>query len=131
MTTLLLLRTTETEASTSGILLGPSGMKLRLFSLELPWRNNLRAQSCIPEGTYEVKWHLSPKFGWVYKVQNVPNRSEILIHAGNWPKNTSGCILLGKSFSKDAIWNSRSAIQELSGVLERRDFKLRIIRYSM
>jgi hypothetical protein len=74
------------------------------FTAELPWRMNLKGISCIPAGKYQVRVIQSPKFGKVYNVQAVPNRSHILIHSGNFSGDTSkgfvshveGCILLGK-----------------------------------
>lgn len=69
-----------------------------LFSfktLELPWLNNSRNISCIPEGTYRVKKHNSPKFKQSFWLQDVPGRSEILIHIGNFTREIRGCILPG------------------------------------
>ena len=65
-------------------------------TLELPWLNNERRKSCIPLGNYKCKKHISPKFGRTLWVQDVPNRSEILIHSGNYHTQILGCILVGK-----------------------------------
>ena len=64
-------------------------------TLELPWKNNERRVSCIPIGTYEIKEHTSPKFGWSLWLQDVPNRTAILIHRGNYTRDILGCILPG------------------------------------
>jgi hypothetical protein len=65
---------------------------------ELPWRDNQRNVSCIPPGRYEVKrrWSLKYKSHWILK--NVPNRSYILIHVGNFMDDTQGCILVGDRY---------------------------------
>lgn len=72
-------------------------------SLELVWNDNKRAISCIPEGEYNVKRIISPTFGRCFNVQNVPGRSAILIHSGNYAagkkKDTRGCILVGHGFA--------------------------------
>jgi len=68
-------------------------------TLELPWKDNLQRVSCIPANTYTVKKHNSPKFGLCFWIQNVPGRSEILIHRGNFYFDILGCVLLGDSFS--------------------------------
>lgn len=71
---------------------------LKLFATELPWRDNVTGQSCIPTGSYQCLIVDSPKFGKVYGVQNVPGRSAILIHAANFGGDTSKgftCELLG------------------------------------
>lgn len=50
------------------------------WSFELPNLDNQRQISCIPEGTYTIIKHKSPKFGDCLWIQDVPNRSGILIH---------------------------------------------------
>ena len=63
------------------------------FTTELPWRHNARNVSCIPWGAYKLGWENSPKFGRRLHVLDVPERSHILLHAGNWQRNTLGCIM--------------------------------------
>jgi hypothetical protein len=88
-------------------------------TLELPWRNNERRVSCIPIGEYEIIKHNSPKFGLTYWVQNVTNRSEILIHKGNYHTDILGCILVGsahKDINNDRqvdVINSAATIKKL------------------
>jgi hypothetical protein len=83
-------------------------------TLEDKWRNNEKMISCIPKGKYKIQRHQSPHFGECFKVLDVPNRSEILIHAGNTQKDTNGCILLGLMYgtigTTAAILSSRAAI---------------------
>ena len=67
----------------------------KCYTLELGWHNNKVRSSSIPEGTYPVVRHNSPKFGETFWIKNVPNRSAILIHAGNFHRHTLGCILVG------------------------------------
>ena len=73
-----------------------------LFScktLELPYRDNERSISSIPEGKYFLKYEYSPKFKrHLWSVKNVPDRSGIRIHVGNYHTQINGCILLGKNF---------------------------------
>jgi hypothetical protein len=93
-------------------------------SLELPWLNNQRRISCIPLGTYKCKQHRSPKFGRTLWLQDVPNRSEILIHSGNYHTQILGCILIGKDLkdiNKDGyldVTRSRVAMKELMDSLK-------------
>lgn len=95
-------------------------------TLEDAWRNNERMVSCIPEGKYIIVRHKSPKFGECFLVKDVPNRSDILIHAGNTDADTHGCILLGMTYGtvgkKAAILSSRTAVslfmQQMIGVNE-------------
>lgn len=66
-------------------------------TLELPWLNNATQKSCIPVGTYEVVPRTSPKFGKHFHVKDVPGRSWILIHSGNYYTDILGCILPGQN----------------------------------
>ena len=66
---------------------------LRCHSIELPWHNNAHGVSCIPEGRYKLKKHISEHLGDVLEVMNVPERDSILIHAANNAlKELKGCI---------------------------------------
>lgn len=69
--------------------------KFRCFTLELPDLNNASNISCIPEGTYKVTKHKSPSQGDCFKIHDVVNRSDILIHVGNYTSDIQGCILVG------------------------------------
>lgn len=69
----------------------------RCFTLELPDLNNQKNISCIPAGVYKSKKHVSPKNGKVIEIQDVPNRTHIQIHAGNYTRQIQGCILVGDS----------------------------------
>lgn len=71
----------------------------RFFTLEPPWKDNRRNESCIPAGRYSVEPRSSQKFGDHLLVTGVPDRDLILIHAGNRPTDTEGCILVGLRFS--------------------------------
>lgn len=63
------------------------------FSIELPWKENRRKISCIPEGRYSISKRFTEKRGWHLIVNGVPNRSEILFHpANNAQKELQGCI---------------------------------------
>lgn len=84
-------------------------------SLERPWRNNRPGLSCIPPGRYKmsVVQAVHPKGGRrdLYLLQDVPGRTECMIHAGNWAgdtelglkSNSLGCILPGEKYPGDDI----------------------------
>ena len=67
----------------------------KCYTLELEWDDNKVRKSCIPDGIYRVTKHNSPKFGKTFWVRDVPGRSAILIHPGNYHRHTLGCILVG------------------------------------
>jgi hypothetical protein len=88
----------------------------RFLTGELPWRLNAKQVSCIPEGEYEIAIVNSPKFGKVYGVKNVPNRSNVLIHSANlmgdsryYDTQLHGCIGVGQKIGM--MRNSRGQMQ--------------------
>tara|TARA_R100000329_G_scaffold2237_1_gene3545 strand:- start:128 stop:718 length:591 start_codon:yes stop_codon:yes gene_type:complete len=66
-------------------------------------------ETCIPEGTYNIKFRRTGGFHEKYKkrygnahygmlhLQDVPNFTYILIHAGNTDEHTSGCLIVGET----------------------------------
>lgn len=117
---LRLVRVGEFENATYGVM---SIDDRPLFvTLEDAWRDNEKMVSCIPKGTYKIRRHQSPKFGECFMVLDVPNRSHILIHAGNSHKDTHGCILLGQNFQTEGpearILASRPAVAKFMDILK-------------
>lgn len=101
-------------------------------TLELPWLNNQRNISCIPEGKYHAQKHISPKFGKSIWITDVPDRSEILIHVGNYKSDLLGCIAVGEAFkdiNEDGnldVINSRKTIESLHDLLPDGTFNITI-----
>ncbi len=78
-------------------------LEYRCKTIELPDKGNKREISCIPEGIYNVIKIKHEKFGNCFWVLDVPGRSGILIHIGNYTAgkktDTEGCILPGMYFT--------------------------------
>lgn len=133
---LILKREPSTDSGTKGMLYLPDGT--RYTTLELGWRNNKPRQSCIPAGTYKAAIKKSGKFGTVYRLEGVPDRSEILIHAGNVAGNTAkgqkadsmGCILIGTGHGVvnglPAVTNSRVGLEQFMAAMGNRPFVITI-----
>lgn len=133
----ILTREASQEDGTYGILTLPDGSSFQ--TLELPWRNNETGKSCIPPGTYKVEMRDSPKFGPCYEVKSVPNRSHILIHAGNTAGNVDkglksdvqGCILLGLSRGRinnqSAVIESKPAMASFMQKMGGRSFTMNVV----
>lgn len=86
------------------------------YILELPWKDNQNNISCIPEGFYHWKIRNEPYSKYHYPhlhITNVVDRSFILLHIGNYPKDTKGCLLPGTSYGENAVWNSEEAFNKL------------------
>lgn len=92
-------------------------LELGIYTLEIPWRDNQRSISCIPEGLYEVRPDEEGRWTGYPELQDVPNRTEIIIHPANHVHELEGCIAPGLSYSigggEANVWNSRSALEQL------------------
>jgi hypothetical protein len=89
-------------------------MVAQVKTLELPYLENHKDISCIPPGEYKCDRVTSKKFGICYILNDVPSRSNIIIHVGNYASermlleraimrnvkkvDTLGCILVGLRF---------------------------------
>jgi hypothetical protein len=91
---LLVTRDTFTTFSCIGTL-EIEGQKF--FTLEPPKKDEGKPRA-IPLGTYDVTIRWSEKHKrLVPHVENVPGFAEIEIHVGNFPADTEGCLLVGKT----------------------------------
>ena len=115
MINLLLIRNTFSKKSTIGELF-LNGERI-CDTLENPWVDNQRNISCIPEGVYPVRLRLpreSATRDYLHLlVQEVPNRDFILVHRGNFPSQTQGCLLVGLGTEQDVVHNSVLAMDLL------------------
>ena len=85
--------------------------------------------TAIPKGTYEVVMNVvSAKFskykqytfcgGRVPRLLNVPGYDGVLMHIGNKPEDTDGCILVGKNTVKGMITSSTETFMSFYKILE-------------
>lgn len=133
---MILNRRETSDQGTFGEVTLPNG--LVLYTGELPWRDNRPRVSCVPEGVYECQWILSPRFGRTFQILDVPGRSHVLIHSGNWCGDTSngykshvlGCVILGKLsgtlHGQNAVLISRPAITALHAAMGEDNFTLEV-----
>ena len=88
----------------------------------------LYGETAIPTGTYKIDMNtVSPKFkdrswakfcgGKLPRLIDVPGYSGVLIHVGNKPADTLGCILVGDNKIKGQVINSTSTFQELYSLM--------------
>lgn len=88
--------------------------------LEEDLTKKVKGASAIPIGEYRVIRTVSPRFKKVLpRLLAVPGFDGILIHSGNSPKDTSGCILVGEGRSKDWVSSSRLAFNRLDGLIKK------------
>lgn len=128
MKTAYLYRNIPTSAGTFGIFIIPEA-NWCCMSLENPWEDNARNESCIPAGEYICQFMQSARFGCkMYQVQNVSGRFGILFHAFNFVIETDGCIGLGEKIGyingKKCLIDSRDAMMKFEGFMLGERFKL-------
>jgi len=131
-----IIRGPSTDQGTFGKLWLPD---FEYYSLELPWKDNQHDISCIPAGEYEVVPYHSSHLGQIYRIKDVPGRTNIRIHAGNWAGDMSkgyrtdskGCIFLGLGRSQlsgqEAVVYSRAALNKLIEIMAHKPFRLKIV----
>lgn len=85
------------------------------YTLEPPDLGNKKYISCILPGKYKAKTDKSKRYGDVIRFEDRNNRTNILIHPGNYPKDTQGCILVGSLKGHNVVWKSRDKMRELIG----------------
>lgn len=87
----------------------------------------IEGKTAIPYGVYPVtldvrsqKYSNFKKYPWAEKydgylprLMNVKTHVGILIHAGNYPKDTAGCLLVGENKKVGAVLNSVATFQRL------------------
>lgn len=93
-------------------------------TLEKPWKQNERGVSCIPAGTYQVKWgHMNKANVDRYELQSVPGRSAIFIHTGNYVTEIRGCLLFGE-WDGFVLSASRITVTKFETILQKEDFEI-------
>lgn len=90
-----------------------------------------------PDGDYIIRRIQSPKYGETFEVTNVPGRTHILLHWGNWEDNSLGCTILGEAFDplmkkdgkmKNGVAYSKKAFAEFMRRMEGVDEALLRVR---
>ena len=103
------------------------------YTLELPWNDNKPNVSCIPEGTYEAFVDHNVTIGgkYVIRLRDVPDRTGILIHVGNYTSDIAGCILVGNSqvtnSVKKMVTSSKNTMENLLTEVGVEDLMVEII----
>ena len=87
-------------------------------------RKKIAGVTAIPTGRYRVLTNVvSPRFskfkqyqfcgGKLPRIINVPAYEGVLIHIGNYPKDTEGCVLVGRNTVVGAVMESAATFRKL------------------
>jgi len=87
------------------------------YTLERPEEGEIKA---IPSGTYPVVISYSSHFQRnLPHIMDVPGRSAILMHGGNKPEDSLGCVLCGYSeLGEDSIGDAQAVTDLLSALVD-------------
>jgi hypothetical protein len=113
----VILKRTYHEDGTNGRLMIEG--QLVCHTIELPWLQNRRNVSCIPEGTYQLRKRYTQERGTHLIVEDVPSRTGILLHPANNALNElRGCIAPVTTLDGPGIGSlSRKATEKLQDLL--------------
>ena len=103
-----------------------TGSSIKGYFLERPGPDTRESmqRKRILEGNYSLKWHNSHiptvrPYNPVPLLFNaiVPESRRILIHNGNYPRDTDGCLLIGASRGVDFVGSSVRKLIELKNFI--------------
>ena len=84
-------------------------------------QKKIKGKTAIPEGRYKVEVRYSPRFRKCMPyLRGVPEFEGVMFHVGNYPRDTEGCILLGRDFSHNGvIERSQECFKKFMQIIER------------
>lgn len=133
---LTLNRTSTSDQGTIGQLFDNGQFKK--WVIELPWKDNTPNISCIPHGNYIAVPHRYRGRINSFRLLDVPNRSSVLIHNGNfagdktlnYKTHSAGCLIIGSYIGyikkQIAVLSSRVALRGLVNYIDNCQFLLSI-----
>lgn len=124
---LTLLRYESSPMGTFGVLL--HGSKWLCHTLE-PADRSGHKNCAVASGVYPLIMEYSPHFGVMLPTIVVKGRSGIRFHAGNYVRETRGCVLTGAHRGYYCMINSRTALQDVITYISTHNItKLKVVNY--
>ena len=131
---IIIRESTSKNGTFSSVSVTTPDTTLMFSGVEKPWRDNKPFVSCIPSGIYVgIPWE-SSKFGNVYGIvggtvsltKGNAERYACLFHVGNYEKDVSGCIALGRGSAPNMVTNSRDAMNMFREIIGDNLFRIDI-----
>lgn len=111
---LMLVRDSFSSSSTDGVLFVDSRPFCNTLEPAVGKKVEYGKGCCVAPGIYSIDLHYSPKFRkYMLTLCGVRSRSGILIHSGNTPDDTVGCILVGERSTFGVLSYSGSTLSKL------------------
>jgi hypothetical protein len=77
------------------------------YTLEPPTLQPPNKPRAVPAGLYDWTLYASPRFGRsVVRVEDIVGFEDIEVHPGNFPRDTHGCCLVGRTEGTDFVGQS-------------------------
>lgn len=110
----MLVRDSFSSSSTDGVLFVDSRPFCNTLEPAVGKKVKYGKGCCVAPGIYSIDLHYSPKFcKYMLTLCGVRSRSGILIHSGNTPDDTVGCILVGERSTFGVLSYSGSTLSKL------------------
>lgn len=124
---LTLLRYESSSMGTFGVLL--HGSKWLCHTLE-PADCSGRKNCGVTSGIYQLIMEYSPKFGVLLPTIVAPEREGLRFHAGNFVRETRGCVLVGNLRNCSSLLLSRLALDKVITYISTHNItKLKVVNY--
>jgi hypothetical protein len=127
----VLVRNIDNGTETLGTL--QVGQVFQCRTLERSYKNNLPNISSILIGTYTCSWKwMWRELRYRYQVMNVPNRTGVFLHQGNYFFESAGCIILGsqpQDINGDSqldLINTKTILDYFEQLMGHKDFQILI-----
>lgn len=108
------------ETLGNGYILNNGKVLFTFVTLELPNKHNKINISSIPADKYKGVVIVRPNGKKAILIKDVPNRTSILIHIGNFFTDIKGCVLVGEYFdliNKDSLADICNSSLTMGGLL--------------
>lgn len=110
--------TSESIISTLRVMSSKVGRHFHGYALENIKAGSHHNKTPTPPGTYRGRVRTDGPLGWRIELLHVPGHTHIEIHIGNYPTDSHGCFLPGKTKMTNAVGHSGAAMKEIKSIVD-------------